>query len=294
MKISIGIPTFNAGDMLLDAIRSVLAQTFTDWELIIVDDGSTDGTVNRIQNLRDPRIRILFDGTNRGLIFRLNQITQESRGEFMARMDADDMMHPARLETQLAFFEKHPDVDVLGTGICSIDQKGQPIGIRDVGHFEMNSAEVLERGGIIHPTIIARRDWFLRNPYSSDYPRAEDRELWTRTLLGGSKFGRIGEPLFFYREVNVQMRDKYLKGYESTRKVLRVYGPKLVGLFRTLMFLSRSHLKGMLLRLLFACDAQGLLFEKRCGRRLSEAETKMYSTIIDTIRKTSLPGINEY
>ena len=99
--VTIGIPFYNASQFLEYAIKSVINQTYTNWELILVDDGSTDDSLSIARSFNDQRIKILSDGVNKGLVSRLNEIILNSRGSYIARMDADDIMHFERIEKQI-------------------------------------------------------------------------------------------------------------------------------------------------------------------------------------------------
>ena len=113
--ISIGIPFYNAEAYLEDAIKSVLAQTFQEWELILVDDGSSDGSLDIAKKYEqlDSRIRVISDGLNKKLPTRLNEIIKEAKFNLIARMDADDLMDIERLEKQYAFLSANPEYDLL-------------------------------------------------------------------------------------------------------------------------------------------------------------------------------------
>src|SRR3954468_15780628 len=105
-RVTIGLPFVNSGETLPNAIRSVFAQTYDDWELILCDDGSTDISLEIARSVRDARVRVLSDGKNVGLPCRLNQIAAVARGEMLARMDADDLMHPNRIAAQVALLDR--------------------------------------------------------------------------------------------------------------------------------------------------------------------------------------------
>src|SRR5690606_319822 len=109
------MPVFNGGPLLRVALASIVAQTFEDWELMLIDDGSTDGAVAALPQPLDARIRVLSDGTNQGLAARLNQAIAMARGPYFARMDQDDVAHPERLERQLRYMQDNPATDLLGT-----------------------------------------------------------------------------------------------------------------------------------------------------------------------------------
>lgn len=129
MKITIGIPFYNAGRYLASSIRSVLGQTYSGFELILSDDGSTDGSLQIAESFNDPRIRLVSDGANRGIAFRLNEQISLANGTFFARMDADDLMFPDRIEKQLSFLERY-GYDVTGTQAVVIDHNNEVMGLR--------------------------------------------------------------------------------------------------------------------------------------------------------------------
>ena len=123
MKLTVAIPIYNAERFLDEAIQSVLAQTYKDFELWLVDDGSTDNSMKIAEKyLKDSRVKVFSDGKNLQLSIRLNKIAQEVQTEYLMRMDSDDMMHPQKIEKQMAVLEAHPEIDVLGTNAFSIDE----------------------------------------------------------------------------------------------------------------------------------------------------------------------------
>ena len=126
--VTIGIPFFKDKEYLSAAIQSVINQTYQNWELILMDDGSSDGSLEIAKSFKDKRIRIVSDGKNKGLPSRLNEIVGLARGEFVARMDADDIMHPERIEKQVDYLIDHPEVNVLGTMAYVIDASNSIIG----------------------------------------------------------------------------------------------------------------------------------------------------------------------
>jgi len=128
IKVTIGIPFYNAEQYLRYAIQSVLNQTFHDFELILSDDGSTDSSIEIARSFDDPRIVILSDGKNRGLVYRLNEQIHFAKGMYFVRMDADDIMHFNRIAIQLDYLKSNSEVDVVGTSYYSIDTSNQIIG----------------------------------------------------------------------------------------------------------------------------------------------------------------------
>src|SRR5690349_23370493 len=126
--VTIGLPFYNNQSTLELAIKSVFAQTYKNWELLLVNDGSTDGSLEIAKKIIDKRVQLISDGSNKGLIFRLNQIASLAKGKYLARMDADDLMHPLRIEKQIKFLQQHQDTDLVDTGAYSINENENPIG----------------------------------------------------------------------------------------------------------------------------------------------------------------------
>ncbi len=289
VMVTIGLPFLDARRTLADAVRSVFAQTHTDWELLLVDDGSTDAGSDLVRSVRDPRVRLLTDGARRGLCARLNQIAAEARGAYLARMDADDLMHPERIARQLEHLRANPGVDVVDTAIVTVDDDLTPLGIRGERPLDPRPEAVLRDGLLIHPTVTGRTEWFRRNPYDRRFVRAEDRELWVRTC-GTSTFARLREPLFFYREAPAGHLANYLWTERTVREILRRYGPPLVGPILTRRLLMRSRLKSLAYRTSTRLGMQGRLIRRRT-RRLEPAEAAEARRVLAEIGRTIVPGL---
>lgn len=224
--ISIGIPFYNAQQYLGYAIESVLSQTYDKWELVLVDDGSSDNSLNIANTYaeKDPRISVVSDGMNMKLPYRLNQIIDESTGDFIARMDADDIMHPERLEKQISFLETNKRYDLVSTGLLSIDNNNTIKGYRRVESLYDDFSMLKTSYPIVHPSVMARRSWFERNKYSEKYPRAEDFELWTRAISNNDfKMAVLPDLLLYYREEGNLSVDKILNTYNDVFKIYSSY-----------------------------------------------------------------------
>jgi len=267
MLVSVGIPFYNNQATLLGAIRSVFAQTWQDWELLLVDDGSSDASLKIAKSIQDSRVRVIADGVNRGLGWRLNQIATLARGDYLARMDGDDLMHPQRLQRQVEYLTEHSDVDVVATAVYSFNYENQIQGIRGLNPLTQMSAKrvLLDKGLIIHPTVMASRDWFRCHPYDTSYPRTQDRELWCR-VANESRFAKITEPLYFYRESLVNPKS-YLKTYwRSSRlnlRLLKTYGIANLGVVGTLQQMGRIPFKMLAYQGLTWLGKQDLLLRQR-------------------------------
>lgn len=281
MQLSVGIPFFNSAKTLRWSVNSVLAQAFQDWELLLIDDGSTDDSIQSIADIEDSRIRILSDGKRLGLPARLNQIATLARGMYLARMDSDDLMFPERLARQVAYLHDNPDVDIVSSGIVSIDHDNEPTSVRGCNDTRVTIHDILRRGGFVHPTVMGRTSWFRNNSYTSRYPRAEDRELWARTC-SQSMFRVIPEPLLFYREIGLVSPEKILIGYSSERRIMKRYGTPLLGRLSVADIIARSFLKSFLLSSPLWNMIQDFFVLMR-GTSISEQDKARYRCILQTV-----------
>lgn len=290
MKVSIGLPVYNNAPTLMKTLRSIFAQTLQDWELIVVDDGSKDGSLDLLDLIDDPRVRVFSDGLNRGLAARLNQIASMARCDLVARMDADDMMHPQRLQRQVEFLAEHPEVDFVGTAIYSIDNNDQVQGIRSDRALDVDPSKVLTRAlSIVHPTVMGRKEWFLNNPYDEQLRRAQDRELWYRTMPHTAA-AILTTPLLFYREHEVNF-EEYNRHLAANRVILARHGPSLLGRAGTAVQWLRSHLKGWTCRVACLLGGGRYLIRRRNRKTLPE-EYAVAANCLKTIFATDIPGFS--
>jgi glycosyltransferase involved in cell wall biosynthesis len=224
--VSIGMPVYNCAATLEAAIRSIVNQTFVDWELLLVDDGSTDETLHVARSCADARIRVFSDGRHRGLAARLNQAIEVSRGKYFARMDGDDISYPERVLLQVRYLEEHTAVDLLGGRMLVFGRGGQVLGAQE---NRTTHEDICRRPWaglrLAHPTWMGRMDWFRKHLYRSDTLRCEDQELLLRTYEN-SCFAALSEIVVGYREEELSLR-KNLTGRRSfARCVVREAMPK--------------------------------------------------------------------
>ncbi len=195
--VSVVMPVYNAEKYLNDAIESILNQTFNNFEFLIIDDGSTDSSHSIIQSFLDKRIRCIHHDFNKGLIFSLNEGMREASGEYIVRMDADDISFPTRIEKQINYFKMNPDVDVVGSYFIGLNSN--KVFEMVLSHNEIRT-QMLFNSTMAHPTIVLRRMKFINNNlfFSNEYKHAEDYELWVRAAQV-IKFANIPEVLLRYR-----------------------------------------------------------------------------------------------
>ncbi len=213
--ISVAIPFYNSEKYISYSIQSVINQTYTNWELLLIDDGGTDRSLSIAKDYarKDSRIRVISDGQNKGLATRLNESVKLALGEYYARMDDDDIMSINRLETQIRYLESHSDIDVLGSSAIIIDSGNNIMGSHDMSAITTS---------FIHPTIMGRISWFRSNPYAAWCRRCQDKELWLRTATN-SVFVNLQTPLMFYREAGTISFKKYLSSQKANISIFKHY-----------------------------------------------------------------------
>jgi glycosyltransferase involved in cell wall biosynthesis len=186
--VSVLMPVYNGEHYLRQAVDSILHQTFEDFEFIIINDGSTDNTLSILKDYTDPRIILLQNKQNKGLVATLNYGLSVVRGQYIARMDADDIAFPHRLEKQVQFMESNPSVGLLGTNVIFIDEHGKEgqLAHGTQWHFYPSTVRwrLLWETTVHHPSSMIRRTTLTKNNLWFDpaYFLAEDFDLWTRII----------------------------------------------------------------------------------------------------------------
>ncbi len=199
--VSVVLPVYNSEKYLLEAVESILKQTFGDFELIIIDDGSTDDSAKILDSINDTRIIRLRNEKNSGLVVSLNHGISVASGKYIARMDADDISMPERLVKQVNFLEAHPDVCVLGTGIYTHIEGGSVKDgiVRFPTHDKCIRWMLCFRSAIAHVTAVIRREFLMGDgSYHQQCLYAEDYDLWVR-LMPRALFANLSEPLVLVR-----------------------------------------------------------------------------------------------
>ena len=224
--VSVALSVYNGARFLAEAIDSVLAQHFGDFEFLILDDGSTDATPDMIRAAaaRDPRIRPIIR-ENRGLVASLNQLLAEARAPLVARMDADDICLPHRFARQVAFLRENPDYGVVGGWTEDIDEHGNAW--HEGERHPLTHADFLARiatGGplLCHPSVMFRREIVLGvGGYHAAFRHCEDLDLWLR-LASVTKLGNIGEPLIRYRHYGDQVSSRHATEQQTGAAIARL------------------------------------------------------------------------
>ena len=198
--ISVIMPVYNEECFLFDSIKSILDQTYRDFELIIIDDSSRDNSSRIICSFRDKRITYLKNSQNKGVAYSLNKGLKKAKGDLIARMDADDISYPNRFETQVNFLRKNPNVGVVGSCVELVDEFGKKLNFKKYPETfkEIQRASIF-RNPICHPTVLFRRaltDSY--GMYDENLNGAEDYDLWLR-FMQYTQFANLSKPLLKYR-----------------------------------------------------------------------------------------------
>jgi len=223
-KITVLMAVYNGEKYLKKAIDSILNQTFKNFEFLIINDGSTDNTVKILQNYKDPRIKIVTNKKNLGLVKSLNKGLDIARGEYIARMDADDISLPNRLRTQLDFMKKNKKYVVVGSSVEVIDEKGNIITTwRREGDPLLLKWKLIVSPSIMHSTAFFKKNIIIKEgKYNIEFKDAEDFELWSR-LSDKYLLSNIEKPLVQYRihDSSVMGTLRKINDNEAHFKVIR-------------------------------------------------------------------------
>ncbi len=266
--ITIAMPFYNSAATLELSIRSILNQSFGDFELLLCNDGSDDQGLAIARSFDDPRVICWSDGRRRRLAARLNECIDRARGLYLARMDADDIAYPDRLAKQLAFLGAHPDVDLCGGGVMVFGKHGRPLWRFD---------PALEHAAIVHssflgfplwhPVWMGRIEWFRRWRYDEAAWLAQDQELLLRSYRL-SRFANLPQVLLGYRRERITLRKLFLYKVLHIRYLCRQPGavPTIPRKLQLLAVIAGR----------FAANCLAVLsgFERRLGHQAARAPTE--------------------
>lgn len=257
MILSVILPAYQAEETIEEAIASILAQTFTEFELIIIEDGSQDLTIEKIKMFNDQRIVLIEHQKNQGLIFSLNEGIQQANGEYIARMDADDIAHPCRFEKQLEFLAQNSEIGIVGSDAIFFNHHFKRKQIMPRSHQKLR-AMALFYTPFIHPSVMMRREVLKKRGYSDQFPSMEDYALWVE-LLSCTKGATLPKTLLSYRV----LKDSITRTSEKNqRKRYELHQMILVNYLKTLsiVFTPREY---ELLALLYSKHYSAMMLLKK-------------------------------
>lgn len=281
--VTVAIPAYNASAFIGEAINSVLMQSFKEFELILINDGSSDKTLDIMKSFPDPRIRIINDGKRRGFIERLNQSIELARGKYYARMDADDVMHPSRLQRQFDYLESHPDFHLVGSNFLMIDNNSM---IQATGFYtkEPKLLDILKNKSFLHPSIMGHLSWFKQHQYDPLYLRIEDKELWLR-VCDSVHWGNLEDVLMFYRACGTPVLKKYLLTQWGNMILVSRYRYK-IGFYIFSMELLKTVLKIIIYSIASPTHLSNILVKCR-GKRIKSETIISYINRVEKVSTES-------
>jgi glycosyltransferase involved in cell wall biosynthesis len=230
--ISIILPAYNCMQFISQTVESLLMQTFTDFELLIINDGSTDKTEEIIQSQTDERILYVKNKVNSGLVYSLNKGIELAQGKYIARIDADDLCEPHRLQKQYEWLEQRPGTAVVGSLISFMDINGKLNGNWALDKKTADSKSIRntmpKENCVAHPSVMMRTNIAKAYQYASYQQHTEDYDLWLRLLGDGHVIEKVPEVLLRYRvhqlsitKTKLQNKNPFFKQFHCKRKFLR-------------------------------------------------------------------------
>jgi glycosyltransferase involved in cell wall biosynthesis len=270
-RVSIVMAVYNGASVIRTTIDSILNQTLSDFEFIIVDDCSRDDTVAIIESCQDPRIVLIRNSSNAGQTRSLNTGLRAARGEYIARTDAGDISFPRRLEKEAAFLDRHPDVAVVGTSAIRYDEEGRII---DAVHMPVSEKAVrlrlLVTTPVVHISVMMRKNIILQlGGYDDEYYVLADYELWARLVASGRRLANIKEVLAGYMVSSASFGARNAQGrsLDEASAITQKIASHLAGVRITPEQARNIHL-------VFEFDMQGLPLKD------IEAAEKLYAEIL--------------
>jgi glycosyltransferase involved in cell wall biosynthesis len=236
-KVSVVMPVYNAQKYLKTAIESILIQSYTNFELILINDGSTDNSKNIIESFNDERIKLYNNDGNKGLIYSLNKAISLCEGRYIARMDSDDISNENRLKIQVEFLENNPEIGVISSNVIQFSDR-YPIIKKSTKYNKDNDAikcELLFRNRLIHPSVMLRASIVKNdsgNRYNPKHLMCEDFGLW-QLLISKYKFFVTQENLVQYRMTNTSITTKSrneIENFYKYQKEVYKQGLRILGI----------------------------------------------------------------
>ncbi|MEI8033173.1 MAG: glycosyltransferase [Chlorobiaceae bacterium] len=220
--VTVLMPVFNGKKYLNTAIESILNQTYGHFELLILDDGSTDGSMNIVSSYKDSRIRLISSPENVGIEKTLNRGIELAQGKYIARMDCDDISLPHRLECQVSYMEQNPEIGVLGAAMQLLDNRRKTEVRRWPSTNDEIKIHLLFHNPLSHPVVMMRKESMAGLRYPEDCKYAEDYRFWT-ILADHTKFANLPLTLLQYRVHEGQITEKQASLSSAAARAARAH-----------------------------------------------------------------------
>jgi glycosyltransferase involved in cell wall biosynthesis len=287
--VSIVLPVYNAKSFIHQSIQSVFAQTIRDWECIIVDDASTDGSYEYLQRICDPRVTVVRNERNMKHPETVNRGNDLARGKYIARMDADDIMSPERMAKQVLALEKNPEVDVLGCWTFLTDNN---LNLNTIGRFPLTHAEITRwptiNYRITYGTLVGKAEWWRKWRLTPTALHPTSFDLYLRSFRE-STYANIADILYVYRFIgNTRTLRKMNRAIYHRCKTLIEHGFKLGMPIATLVGLASMLPRPLLYMAKFAVGSKTGLMQGRKDLPAAEEE-KQFKKLLEDVSKVAVP-----
>lgn len=221
--VSILLPIYNAETFLKECLDSIFNQTYVNYEIIAINDGSEDNPDAVIANFKDSRLHYYKNESNFGISKTLNKAIEMAKGEYLMRMDADDLILPNKLNTQIEYLLIHPDIEILGTSFSQLNHT-KPLYNNLPESDILIKLEMFFRFPLCHASVIYRKGVFSHhnNYYPEDINTAEDYDLMVRAFMKGIKFANLPDKLYIYRQHENQNTDRYYDELVKLDDIIRL------------------------------------------------------------------------
>lgn len=283
------MPVYNGLPFLEQAVASVFAQTFDDWEFIAVDDASTDESWEYLQRIDDPRVRLAHNSKNMNQSYTQNRGHDMARGRYIVRMDADDVMMPTRIEKQVAALEKNPEIDILGCGTFLTDRDMNLVVVRrpPTTHTEITRWATLNFP-LTHGALAGKIEWFRRWRTDKRIRLAQDFDLLFRAHLQ-STYANVAEPLYAYRFIgHTKSLKKMITSVHYKAKSLWLNGFRMGLPGKTLLGLASLTPRPLLYAIKSVAGSQTGLTSKQ-GLKPSDTDVQALKAFLAEIARVEVP-----
>ncbi len=240
VDISVLMSVYNNDNTLKKSIESILNQKFQNFEFLIIDDGSIDNSweiLNKFSK-KNKRIKLFKNFKRKGLAFSLNKIISKSKGKYLARMDADDFSKKNRLKIQIEFLKKNTEIDLVGSMAKTFEGKILKVPKDD----NLIKKTIIKKNPFIHPSIMGKRNFFIKNKYNPNYIRCQDYELWLR-VYRNHKFYNINKVLLIYNKSKIDFKTIIITFKLMILNVTKEKNRKIKSIFYTMYNLSINLIK---------------------------------------------------
>lgn len=243
--ISVIMSEYNTVPEYLDAsIKSILSQTYKDFEFIIIDDCGSNNVAEFVKKYNDKRIQVYRNKQNMGLVYSLNEAITRASGEYLVRMDGDDIAQPQRIDTLRRFMIEHPEYSVVGSKVIEFSESGKHGMIGKSG--EKTTRSIMRGDIIIHPSAIMRREVIIGIGGYKNIKRAEDLVLWCDLLLEGNRIYAIADPLLHYRVNAKDYKKRTIAKRKYEIKARMSYYPRMGANALDYLYILKSIVSGIL------------------------------------------------